>query len=107
MKEYHVYGAMETPATLGRRITRRLSLVARVPNFIQAKLRADGLGLDVGDIGGNIRRWPHQLRRARPVTINIILPNGVERTVRKPSANRQNVSKVVKNVVFSSSNRQY
>ena len=65
--------------TLGRRITRRLSLVARVPNLIPVKWRAEAL--DVAEIGGNMRLWSQQLRRARPVTINVILPNGVERTV--------------------------
>ena len=65
--------------TLGRRITRRLSLVARVPNLIPVKWRAEAL--DVAEIGGNMRLWSQQLRRARPITINVILPNGVERTV--------------------------
>lgn len=78
MKAEHV-SAERSSLTLGRRITRRLSLVARVPNLIPVKWRAEAL--DVAEIGGNLRRWPQQLRRARPVTINVILPNGVERTV--------------------------
>lgn len=95
MKEYHVLSAMvaEAPRNLGRRISRRLSMsVAKVPTFIQSKFRTD---VDVGDfsasggsgVGGgmvvnnNGQWWPQQLRRSRPVTVHIILPNGIERTV--------------------------
>lgn len=92
MKEYHVFSAMvtEAPRNLGRRISRRLSMsVAKVPTFIQSKFRTDA---DVGDSASNGGStgasatpnglwWPQQLRRSRPVTLHIILPNGVERTV--------------------------
>lgn len=93
MREYHVFSAMvaEAPRNLGRRISRRLSMsVAKVPTFIQSKFRTD---VDVADfsasggvgVGGvthnNGQWWPQQLRRSRPVTLHIILPNGIERTV--------------------------
>lgn len=96
MREYHVLSAMashlvaEAPRNLGRRISRRLSMsVAKVPTFIQSKFRTD---VDLGDFsasGGvannNGQWWPQQLRRSRPVTVHIILPNGFERTVSEQS----------------------
>ena len=80
MREYQVFsGLVVEPKNLGRRISRRLSLVARVPTFIQSKFRpADP---DGGESSTNIRKWPQQLRKARPITVHMILPNGVERTV--------------------------
>jgi len=86
MREYHVFsGLVAEPKNLGRRISRRLSLVARVPTFIQAKFRpsVDGsAGAEGGAAGESaIRKWPHQLRRARPVTVHVMLPDGHERTV--------------------------
>ncbi|XP_057375520.1 uncharacterized protein LOC130696460 [Daphnia carinata] len=94
MREYHVLSAMvtEAPRNLGRRISRRLSMsVAKVPTFIQSKFRTD---VDVADFsasggsaaGGGVANnngqwWPQQLRRSRPVTLHIILPNGIERTI--------------------------
>ncbi|KAI9554315.1 hypothetical protein GHT06_019587 [Daphnia sinensis] len=61
--------------------------VAKVPTFIQSKFRTD---VDVTDFSGgagggvannNGQWWPQQLRRSRPVTLHIILPNGIERTI--------------------------
>lgn len=92
-REYHLAGA----TNLGRRISRRLSMsVAKVPVFIQSRFRTDdivnidtnqGAGSTGGQQGngasaaGLMMRWPQQLRRSRPVTLHIILPNGIERTV--------------------------
>ena len=94
MREYHVLSAMvtEAPRNLGRRISRRLSMsVAKVPTFIQSKFRTDvdvvdfnasgGSGIGGGVANSNGQWWPQQLRRSRPVTLHIILPNGIERTV--------------------------
>ena len=96
MREYHVLSAMvtEAPRNLGRRISRRLSMsVAKVPTFIQSKFRTDvdvadfsasggsGVGGGVANNNGPQQWWPQQLRRSRPVTLHIILPNGIERTV--------------------------
>lgn len=92
MREYHVLSAMvtEAPRNLGRRISRRLSMsVAKVPTFIQSKFRTDVDVADFSSSGGagggvannNGQWWPQQLRRSRPVTLHIILPNGIERTV--------------------------
>lgn len=90
MREYHVLSAMvtEAPRNLGRRISRRLSMsVAKVPTFIQSKFRTDVDVADFSASGGagvatnNGQWWPQQLRRSRPVTLHIILPNGIERTV--------------------------
>ncbi|KAK4008592.1 hypothetical protein OUZ56_013726 [Daphnia magna] len=91
MREYHVLSAMvaEAPRNLGRRISRRLSMsVAKVPTFIQSKFRTDVDVADFSSSGGagggvannNGQWWPQQLRRSRPVTLHIILPNGIERT---------------------------
>ncbi|XP_045029903.1 uncharacterized protein LOC116922673 isoform X1 [Daphnia magna] len=92
MREYHVLSAMvtEAPRNLGRRISRRLSMsVAKVPTFIQSKFRTDVDVADFSSSGGagggvannNGQWWPQQLRRSRPVTLHIILPNGIERTI--------------------------
>ncbi|XP_046638914.1 uncharacterized protein LOC124320213 isoform X2 [Daphnia pulicaria] len=90
MREYHVLSAMvtEAPRNLGRRISRRLSMsVAKVPTFIQSKFRTDVDVADFSASGGagvatnNGQWWPQQLRRSRPVTLHIILPNGIERTI--------------------------
>lgn len=102
MKEYHVLSAMvtEAPRNLGRRISRRLSMsVAKVPTFIQSKFRTD---VDLADVNGaagiNGQWWPQQLRRSRPVTLHIILPNGIERTV---SGHSQKCSHVFFRVYWS------
>ena len=110
MREYHVFSAMaqasEAPRNLGRRISRRLSMsVAKVPTFIQSRFsRTDADVVDFNTNGGgggggggtgqssavggggslvshNGLKWPQQLRRSRPVTVHILLPNGIERTV--------------------------
>lgn len=89
-REYHLTGA----TNLGRRISRRLSMsVAKVPVFIQSRFRTDDIvnidsnqgagstGGQQGTAAGLMMRWPQQLRRSRPVTLHIVLPNGIERTV--------------------------
>ncbi|KZS21901.1 Uncharacterized protein APZ42_011013 [Daphnia magna] len=63
--------------------------VAKVPTFIQSKFRTDVDVADFSSSGGagggvannNGQWWPQQLRRSRPVTLHIILPNGIERTI--------------------------
>ena len=76
--------ALEPSKSLGHRITRRLSQVAYAPSLfmMQSRLaRNDNEFAATATTAGYARRWPHPLRRSRPIAITIVLPNGVERTV--------------------------
>ena len=72
------------PEKLGRRISRRLSLVARVPTMLQSKLRLDAIDaagelIDAAAGHLNLLRWP---RRSKAVSVTLMLHDGRRRVVR-------------------------